>query len=175
MSNEFVDISTNSVEILSRNTFIHIYGIITKKWKFLIRDRTWASCKCLLTKILARLWHMRNRTLKSAGRLLCVRTLGRFGTIHAEDQSNNKRAYKRILTFGTAQSNTLIVWSCLVNKGPVWHSRLSPTALAPPRVPPPDLRRPQRVLRHEKLWNYVTWPAWENWNVFQFNWCLYSN
>ena len=55
------------------------------------------------------------------------------------------------------------------------HSRLSSTALAPPRVPPPDLRRPQRVLRHEKLWNYVTWPAWENWNVFRFNWCLYSN
>ena len=49
------------------------------------------------------------------------------------------------------------------------HSHLPPTA------PPPDLRRLQRVLRHEKLWNYVTWPAWENWNVFQFNWCLYSN
>ena len=58
---------------------------------------------------------------------------------------------------------------------PVRHSRLSPTALAPPWAPPPDLRRPQRVLRHEKLWNYVTWPAWENSNVFLFNWCLYSN
>ena len=23
--------------------------------------------------------------------------------------------------------------------------------------------------------NYVTWPAWENWNVFQFNWCFYSS
>ena len=46
---------------------------------------------------------------------------------------------------------------------------------APPWAPPPDLRRPQRVLRHEKLWNYVTWPAWENSNVFLFNWCLYSN
>ena len=55
------------------------------------------------------------------------------------------------------------------------HSRLSPTAPAPPWAPPPDLRRPQRVLRHEKLWNYVTWPAWENSNVFLFNWCLYSN
>ena len=39
----------------------------------------------------------------------------------------------------------------------------------------PDLQRPQRVLRHEKLRNYVTWPAWENWNVFQFNWCLYRS
>ena len=38
-----------------------------------------------------------------------VRTLGRFGTICAEDQSNEKkRAYERILTFGTAQSNTPI-------------------------------------------------------------------
>ena len=35
-----------------------------------------------------------------------------------------------------------------------------------PGAPPPDLRRLQRVLRHQKLWNYVTWPAWENWNVF---------
>ena len=52
---------------------------------------------------------------------------------------------------------------------PMRHSHLPPTA------PPPDLRRLQRVLRHEKLWNYVTWPAWENWNVFQFNWCWYSN
>ena len=49
------------------------------------------------------------------------------------------------------------------------HSHLPPTA------PPSDLRRPQRVLKHEKLGNYVTWPAWENWNVFQFNWCLYSS
>ena len=51
------------------------------------------------------------------------------------------------------------------------HSRLPPTA------PPPDLRRPKRVLqfRHEKLCNYVTWPAWENWNVYQFNCCLYSS
>ena len=44
-----------------------------------------------------------------------------------------------------------------------------------PGAPPPDLRRLQRVPRHEKLWNYVTWPAWENWNVFPFNWCLYSS
>ena len=51
----------------------------------------------------------------------------------------------------------------------LFHSHLPPTA------PPSDLRRPQRVLRpHEKLGNYVTWPAWENWNVFQFNWCLYT-
>ena len=49
------------------------------------------------------------------------------------------------------------------------YSHLSPTA------PPPDLRRPHRVsqLRHEMLGNYVTWPAWGNWNVFLFNWCLY--
>ena len=66
-------------------------------------------------------------------------------------------------------------WSKLKMPSLRRHSRLSPTALAPPRTPPPDLRRPQRVLRHEKLWNYVTWPAWENWNVFQSNWCLYSN
>ena len=44
-----------------------------------------------------------------------------------------------------------------------------------PGAPPPDLRRLQRVPRHEKLWNYVTWPAWENSNVFLFNWCLYSS
>ena len=44
-----------------------------------------------------------------------------------------------------------------------------------PGAPPTDLRRLQRVLRHEKLWNYVTWPAWENSNVFLFNWCLYSS
>ena len=49
------------------------------------------------------------------------------------------------------------------------HSHLPPTA------PPPDLRRPQRVLRHEKLGNSVTWPAWENWNAFLFNRCLYSS
>ena len=47
---------------------------------------------------------------------------------------------------------------------PAWHSHLPPTA--PPRAPPPDLRRLQRMPRHEKLWNYVTWPAWENLNVF---------
>ena len=52
--------------------------------------------------------------------------------------------------------------------GPV-HSHLPPTA------PPPDLLRPQRVLRHEKLGNYVTWPPWENWNVILFNWCLYNS
>ena len=41
---------------------------------------------------------------------------------------------------------------------------------------PPDLlRRPQRVVRHDKLGNYVKWPAWGNWNVFLFNWCLYSS
>ena len=44
-----------------------------------------------------------------------------------------------------------------------------------PTTPPPDLRRLQRVPRHEKLWNYVTCPAWENWNVFLFNWCLHSS
>ena len=44
-----------------------------------------------------------------------------------------------------------------------------------PGAPPPDLQRLQRVPRHEKLWNYVTWPAWENSNVFLFNWCLYSS
>ena len=44
-----------------------------------------------------------------------------------------------------------------------------------PGAPPPDLRRLQRVPRHEKLWNYVTWPAWENSNVFLFNWCLCSS
>ena len=32
---------------------------------------------------------------------------------------------------------------------------------------------PASAYRHEKFGNYVTWPAWENWNVFQFNWCLY--
>ena len=37
-----------------------------------------------------------------------------------------------------------------------------------PGAPPPDLGRLQRVLRHEKLWNYVTWPVWENSNVFLF-------
>ena len=52
---------------------------------------------------------------------------------------------------------------------PVRHSHLPPTA------PPPDLRRLLRVPRYEKLWNYVTWPAWENSNVFLFNWCLYSS
>ena len=49
------------------------------------------------------------------------------------------------------------------------HSNLPPTA------PPPDPRRPQRVLRHEELGNYVTWPARGNSNVFLFNKCLYSS
>ena len=40
---------------------------------------------------------------------------------------------------------------------------------------PKTCRRLLRVPRHEKLWNYVTWPAWENSNVFLFNWCLYSS
>ena len=40
---------------------------------------------------------------------------------------------------------------------------------------PLTCRRLLRVPRHEKLWNYVTWPAWENSNVFLFNWCLYSS
>ena len=31
---------------------------------------------------------------------------------------------------------------------------------------PLTCRRLMRVPRHEKLWNYVTWPAWENSNVF---------
>ena len=49
----------------------------------------------------------------------------------------------------------------------------SPQSLATnspaPGAPPPDLRRLQRVPRHEKLWNYVTWPAWENSNVVLFS------
>ena len=48
------------------------------------------------------------------------------------------------------------------------HSHLSATTLSL------DLWNPQRVLTgYEKLGNYVTWPAWENWNVFLFSWCLY--
>ena len=54
-------------------------------------------------------------------------------------------------------------------------SLVGPHSHLPPTAPPPDLRRPQRVLRHEKLGNSVTWPAWENWNAFLFNWCLYSS
>ena len=31
------------------------------------------------------------------------------------------------------------------------------------------------VVRPDKLENSAKWPAWEHWNVFQFNWCLYTS
>ena len=71
----------------SRNTFINIYSIITKKLQFLVHDRTWASIqsllqkKCLLdydTCLIERSRRTSNpagrssRISNSAGRLLCL-------------------------------------------------------------------------------------------------------
>ena len=53
--------------------------------------------------------------------------------------------------------------------------RSPPTVTCHQQPRPLTCRRLLRVPRHEKLWNYVTWPAWENSNVFLFNWCLYSS
>ena len=57
-------------------------------------------------------------------------------------------------------------WNILGLLGPraLWGSR--PQSLATNSPAPWPARRPQRVLRHEKLGNYVTWPAGGNLNVF---------
>ena len=75
--------------------------------------------------------------------------------------TNSKNRFKRL----DALCNSLCTNERLA--GLQGHSRLLPTA------PHPNPWRHQWVVMHKNLENAVTWPAWENWNVFRFNWCSY--
>ena len=52
---------------------------------------------------------------------------------------------------------------------------MSPHSWLELEAPPLTCGVPSECFRHEKLGNCLTWSAWENWNVYQFNWCLYSS
>ena len=117
----------------SRNTFINIYSIITKNYNFLSMTALGYHYGVYYRKMLydTRLIERSRRTSNpagrssrisnSAGRLLCVTWFELFsqlatpGRSYARKIRNHscggpvewkKRAYERILTFGTAQSNT---------------------------------------------------------------------
>ena len=134
MSNEFVDISTHYIW-QSGNTFINIYSIIMKKYNFLSVTALGHHYSVYYRKMLVRLWYMLNRTLKTNVEprwpfklnlelrwppFVCHAIWAVFPTrnartlVRSEDSEPfvrrtsrmKKRAYERILTFGTAQSNT---------------------------------------------------------------------
>ena len=119
----------------SRNTFINIYSIITKNYKFLSMTALGHHYSVYYRKMLVRLWYMLNRTLKTNVEppwplrsnlelrwppFVCHVIWAVFATrnawtfVRSEDSEPfvrrtswmKKRAYERILTFGTAQSNT---------------------------------------------------------------------
>ena len=121
----------------SRNTFINIYSIITKNYNFLSMTALGHHYSVYYRKMLVRLWYMLNRTLKTNVEprwplksnlelrwppFLCHVIWAVFATrnartfVRSEDSETfvrrtsrmKKRAYERILSFGTAQSNTPI-------------------------------------------------------------------
>ena len=97
VSNEFVDISTHYMAILE---YFH---------KYQDERRTPLAAQVEFRTLLAAVCVSRDLSGFRNSQRPDVCTLGRFGTIRAEGQSNEKRAYERILTFGTAQSNTPII------------------------------------------------------------------
>ena len=112
-------------------------------------------------------------TGQKVGQWWCVdwltlgQALGRQGRCRARSWQDQ---FDPDLYLGLSQ-DYLVTWAdqTCIRQMSYTHSHLSPAD------PLPDLGRLQRVPRHEKLWDCVTWPAWENSNVFLFNWCLYSS
>ena len=108
-----------------------------------------------------------------------LETLSIYGIKHTELEWFTSGLFMQALTIKLYYGAMINFQVRLPSPGPDFRTDPGAQSLATnspaPGPRPPDLRRLQRVPRHEKLGNYVTWPAWENSNVFLFNWCLYSS